>query len=232
MRKIFLFLLIPLMYSMPQTKNPEIILKNVKAKFEKIKDYQADVVVKLDMEAVKVPDTKAKVYFKNPNKYKIESDGFAMLPKQGINFSPVQLLQGDYTSVYVRSETIDGQLYDVVKIIPNNDTTDIILSTMWINSSKSVIHKVETSTKKGGTVQIDFEYDPKFIPLPIELKFSFNAGEVRLPSQNQLNKNDEKKNRISGVRRIKGTVLMKYSNYKINTGLSDSFFEEKKKTKD
>jgi outer membrane lipoprotein-sorting protein len=152
-----------------------------------------------------------------------------MLPKQSMNFSPAQLLQGDYTSVFVRTEKVNNQLYDVVKIIPNSDTTDIILSTMWINSSKSIIHKVETTTKRGGTVQIEFEYDPKFIPLPIELRFSFNAGEMKIPSQNQMNKNDDTRRRNSGAMRIKGTVIMQYSNYKINTGLSDSLFEEKKK---
>jgi hypothetical protein len=229
MRKIFLLLIVPLIFNLAQAKNSETILKNVKAKFEKIKDYQADVIVKLDMEAVKVPDTKAKVFFKYPNKYKIESDGFAMLPKQSMNFSPAQLLQGDYTSVFVRTEKVNNQLYDVVKIIPNSDTTDIILSTMWINSSKSIIHKVETTTKRGGTVQIEFEYDPKFIPLPIELRFSFNAGEMKIPSQNQMNNNDDTRRRNSGAMRIKGTVIMQYSNYKINTGLSDSLFEEKKK---
>ncbi|MCX7875262.1 MAG: hypothetical protein N2321_03725 [Melioribacteraceae bacterium] len=225
MKKI-ICLLILTNVAFTQTKNPEDILKKVKNKFEQIKDYQADVVVKLNMEAVKVPDTKAKVFFKQPNKYKVESDGFAMLPKQSMNFSPVQLLQGDYTSVYVRTEKIENNIFDVIKIIPNNDTTDIILSTMWINSSKYVIHKVETTTKRGGTVEIDFNYDEKYLPLPIELKFSFNMGEIK--TNNNLTKKENQQQRVPVSMRVKGSVLMQYSNYKINVGLSDKIFEENK----
>ncbi len=225
MRILFnIFLL--LSFTFAQTKNSDNILKQVKNKFNLVKDYQADVIVKLEMEAVKVPDTKAKVYFKQPNKYKIESDGFAMLPKQSMNFSPVQLLQGDFTSVYVRSEKIDNQNFDVIKLIPNSDTTDIILSTMWINSRKNIIHKVETTTKRGGTVQIDFIYDDKFIPLPIGLKFSFNLGEVK--TRNQIEKKENQQQRIPTSMRVRGSVTMKYSNYKINVGLPDKLFDEKK----
>lgn len=224
--KILLNILLMLSFVFAQTKNSEDILKKVKNKFDLIKDYQADVIVKLEMESVKVPDTKAKVYFKQPNKYKIESDGFAMLPKQSMNFSPAQLLQGNYTSVYVRSEKIDNENYDVVKLIPNNDTTDIILSTMWVHSKKNIIHKVETTTKRGGTVQIDFTYDDKFISLPNELKFSFNLGEIK--SQNQNEKNENQQQRIPSSMRVRGSVIMKYSNYKVNVGLSDKIFDEKR----
>jgi len=52
---------------------------------------------------------------------------------------------------------------------------------------------------------------------------------MRIPNQNQMNNNDDTRRRNSGAMRIKGTVIMQYSNYKINTGLSDSLFEEKKK---
>ncbi len=223
--KILLNIFLMLSFVFAQSKNSEDILKKLKNRFDLIKDYQADVTVKLEMEAVKVPNTKAKVYFKQPNKYKIESDGFAMLPKQSMNFSPAQLLQGDYTSVYVRSEKIDNENYDVVKLIPNNDTTDIILSTMWVDSKKNIIHKVETTTKRGGTVQIDFNYDDKFIPLPIELKFSFNLGEAK--SRNQNEKNENQQQRIPSSMRVRGSVIMKYSNYKINVGLNDKLFDEK-----
>lgn len=229
MKNIFLNLLILFTFTFGQQRNADEIIKKVKSKFDVIKDYQADVVVKLDMEAVKVPDTKAKVYFKQPNKYKIESDGFAMLPKQSVNFSPLQLLQEEYTAVYVKTEKIENNYFDIIKIIPNNDTTDIILSTMWINNSKYIIQKVETTTKRGGTVQIDFVYDEKFIPLPIELKFSFNQIEKNKTEKNQTDKKENMQQRVPLSMRIRGSVIMKYSNYKINTGLSNKIFEVTKK---
>ncbi len=231
MKKILLLFVLILTASVySQNKDAGKILKNVKDRFEKVKDYQVDVVAKLDMEFVKVPESSATVYFKQPDKFKIVPKGFSMIPKQSMNFSPAQLLKGDYTSVFVRSEVLDKTKMDVVKIIPNADTSEVILSTMWIDQAESIIKKVETTTKHGGTVTTEFSYDAKSIPLPATLKFSFNMGEVKIPDVNNAKENDNKKN-MGRPTRIKGTVLMTYSNYKINKGVPDSIFEEKKKEK-
>ena len=228
MKKIFLLFLCVSIVVSAQSKDAGKILKGVKDRFDKVLDYQADVLVKLDMEFVKVPDSKSKVYFKQPDKFKIESEGFSMLPKQSMNFSPAQMLKGDYTAVYVRTETVNNKKNDVVKIIPNVDTSDIILSTMWIDPMQSIINKVETTTKKGGTVLTEFTYDAKSIPLPAVLKFSFNMGEMKIPDMTAQKNGGNEKEGHRGTK-IKGSVLMTYSNYKINKGISDKIFLDKKK---
>ncbi|KAF0151600.1 MAG: hypothetical protein FD143_1733 [Ignavibacteria bacterium] len=209
-----------------QTKDPNKLLDALKTKFEKVKDYQADVDVKLDMEFIKAPPTKAKVYFKQPDKFKLDSDGFAMLPKQSTNFSPMQLLKGDYTAVYVRSEKAEGKSLDVVKLVPNNDTSSFIISTLWIDTDNSVISKVETATKRSGTVKTEFSYTQDSMPLPTVLKLTFNLGEANLPVNPMSSKKDNEQTRRPT--RIKGTVVMTYTNYIINKGIPDKFFEEKK----
>lgn len=227
MKKFFvLFLLVSLSVS-AQTKDPNKLLDALRSRFEKVKDYQADVEVKLDMEFIKVPPTKAKVYFKQPDKFKLDSEGFAMLPKQSTNFSPMQLLKGDYTAVYVRTEKVEGKSLDIVKLVPNNDTSNFIISTLWIDAAHSIINKVETTTKKSGTVKTEFTYTPASIPLPTVLKLSFNLGEANLPDSPMSSKKDNEQTRRPT--KIKGSVIMSYSNYKINKGIPDKFFEEKKK---
>jgi outer membrane lipoprotein-sorting protein len=227
MNKIFVLFFLVLISVNAQSKDPNKLLKALEAKFEKVKDYQAEVDVRLDMEFIKVPPTKGKVYFKQPDKFKFESDGFAMLPKQSTNFSPMQLLKGDYTSVFVRTEKIDGNSLDVVKLVPNNDTSNFIISTLWIDAANSVISKVETTTKKSGTVKTEFTYTHATIPLPTVLKLSFNLGEANLPENPMNSKKETDQNRRPT--RIKGLVIMTYSNYKINKGIPDKLFEEKKK---
>lgn len=227
MNKIFVLFFLVLISVNAQSKDPNKLLKALEAKFEKVKDYQAEVDVRLDMEFIKVPPTKGKVYFKQPDKFKFESDGFAMLPKQSTNFSPMQLLKGDYTSVFVRTEKIDGNSLDVVKLVPNNDTSNFIISTLWIDAANSVISKVETTTKKSGTVKTEFTYTPATIPLPTVLKLSFNLVEANLPENPMNSKKETDQNRRPT--RIKGLVIMTYSNYKINKGIPDKLFEEKKK---
>lgn len=227
MKKLFGLFLVVIVSLNAQTKDPNKLLKALEAKFEKVKDYQAEVDVKLDMEFIKVPPTKGKVYFKQPDKFKFDSDGFAMLPKQSTSFSPMQLLKGDYTSVFVRTEKVDEKYLDVVKLVPNTDTSNFIISTLWIDAANSVISKVETTTKKSGTVKTEFTYAPTTIPLPTVLKLSFNLGEANLPENPMNNKKETEQNRRPT--RIKGSVIMTYSNYKINKGIPDKIFEEKKK---
>jgi len=229
MKKIYLLiflLFLGIIYG--QNKNPNKLLDAVRQKFDKIKDYEVDVTVKVDINFVKVPETKAKIYFKQPDKQTIKSEGFAMLPKQSLNFSPTKLLKGDYNSIYVKSEMVNNEKLDVLKIIPSNDSTDVILSTLWIDPILYVIKKIQTTGKKSGTIQVLLDYKNEAIALPTNVKFTFNVGDMNLPR----NIPDDNKN-TNGERHkekgpVMGSVILTYSNYKINMGIPDSFFDEKK----
>lgn len=224
-----------------QTKDPRKLLDAVRQKFNKVNDYKADALVKLDMSFIKVPEMNAKVFFKKPDKIKVEAEGFAMIPKQGLKFSPANLLKEDFTALYVRSETIDNRKIDIVKAIPNSDSSEVILSTFWVDAAESVIRKVETTSKKGGTTQIELSYDSYEFGLPSQLKLSFNLGNIQMPvnAPNQSNENEDadtgRKNRrrrgLPDGASLKGSVIMTYKNYQVNKGISDSFFIEKEKEK-
>lgn len=208
-----------------QDKNAERLLDAVKKKFDAIKDYQVDVSIKVDFEFVKVPESKAKIYFKQPDKMKVDSKGFAMLPKQSINFSPNQLLKGKFTSIYSGTENLNGEKMVKVKIIPDSDTSDVILSTFWIDPANSIVRKIETNARKAGALLVELSYDDKKIPLPSFVKFSFNIVEGNFPRRMEDNQNrEEKGTKKSG---IVGSVTMTYKNYIINKGIPDSFFEER-----
>ena len=240
MKKVLLTLSIIIAVSISaQTKDPNKILEAVRQKFNQAKDYQVDVSVKLDMSFIKVPDMHVKVFFKQPDRVKLQSEGFAMVPKQGLNFSPAQLLKGDFTTIYVRSETVDNHKIDVVKVIPNSDSSDVILSTLWIDAAESVIRKAETTSKKGGTTIIELSYNDYQYGLPSQIKLSFNLGDVQmqanLPKQSNEKTDTDKKNRrrrgLPENESLKGSVIMTYKNYQINKGIPDSFFDEKEKEK-
>lgn len=231
--KKFLFLVLVFCTSnlFAQTKEAEKILDAVKKKFDAVRDYEVNINIKLDFEFVKMPDTKAKIYFKQPDKVKIDAKGFAMLPKQSLNFSPKQFLSGNYTAIYVKTETVNGNKLDVVKIIPESDSAGIILSTLWIDQAQSVIRKIETTGKRSGTVKIELTYDNKNLGLPSQLKFNFSAEKSQQQNVPQENKDDDDEHNVRWRDRseLSGSVIVTYTNYKINKGIPDSFFEDKKK---
>jgi outer membrane lipoprotein-sorting protein len=223
------YILIWFGFAAPQTKDPDLILKKVIETFGKVKDYVVDVQVKVDIDFIKVPDTKAKIYFKQPDKINFESDGFAMLPKEGINFSPLSFLKKDYTALFQKEEYLDSHLLCVIKIIPSSDQGDIVLTTLWVDQSYNIIRKVESTTKTNGTFTIDLKYDEgnKDYYLPSSMVFGFNIDKMNLPKV--LSEQAETESRKNIGKTTYGKVYITYSNYRINKGISDKIFEKKKK---
>ncbi len=228
---ISLFLLV-VNFGFSQSKDPNEIIDAVITNFNKVNDYKVDVNIKVDVEFIKVPETKAKIYFKQPDKVHLEADGFAMLPKNGMEFSPSSLIKKDYTAIYEQDVDLNGYKTSIVKVIPIGDQGEVILSTYWIDQSKKLIRKVESTTKTNGTFTIEFTYDDKIkYPLPSKIVFSFNMDKLNLPATitgETSNQKSDKKNKNSDLR-TKGNVIVSYSNYVVNKGILDEIFEKKDK---
>ena len=228
---ISLFLLV-VNFGFSQSKDPNEIIDDVITNFNKVNNYKVDVNIKVDVEFIKVPETKAKIYFKQPDKVHLEADGFAMLPKNGMEFSPSSLIKKDYTAIYEQDVDLNGYKTSIVKVIPIGDQGEVILSTYWIDQSKKLIRKVESTTKTNGTFTIDFTYDDKIkYPLPSKIVFSFNMDKLNLPATitgETSNQKSDKKNKNSDLR-TKGSVIVSYSNYAVNKGIPDEIFEKKDK---
>jgi len=227
MKILQILLAISLGVSNPQKKDPDHILDEVKRTFNKVQDYVVDVNIKVDVDFIKAPETKATIYFKQPDKVHFESESFAMLPKEGLDFSPMGFLKEKYTAIYEKADTVDGYKTDVIKVIPLVDETNVVLTTLWIDESRYIIRKVQSTLKMGGTFAIELKYDNSMkYPLPSSMIFTFNIERMNLPKgmTGELNENkskDEKK-------KTTGKVYVTYSNYKVNKGIPDSVFEEKK----
>jgi len=209
-------------FSSGQSKNASKIIDEINKKFEHVNDYSVDARIKVNVDFLKVPERNVKIYFRKPDKVKMEADGFALLPKQGMNFSPSNFLTDKYESIYVRSEKIGAKIYDVIKVIPMSDTANILLSTLWIDSKALLIKKVNTVTKKSGMIEIEMKYDKsnaKF-SLPSEVQFNFNPQD----EVSEVETKNKTKNAKPNSRNMKGSVIVYYSNYKVNSGIPESVF--------
>lgn len=229
MRKVFLTMLICIVEIFPQQRIADELINSVITNFNRVKDYEVDIEIKVDIDFLKVPDSKAKIYFKQPDKIRLKSEGFAMLPKEGLDFSPSALAKKDYTAIYEQDVILNGKKVSVVKIIPVGEQSNIILSTLWIDPIDKVIRKVESTTKTNGTFTIEFYYNDSFnYPLPEKMVFSFNIDKLNLPKAFTTDGNTPKKKKRLPDAPTKGNVIVKYSDYKVNKGIPDSVFEDSK----
>ena len=230
MRKLkFVFLFLMIFFSVsefsPQSIDPDEILDGVKEAFKKIEDYEVDIRVKIDVDFLKVPDSEAKLYFKQPNKIHVESEKFALLPRQGLDFSPLGLLSGKYTALYEQEDTIRNIPTSVVKIIPLGNDGDIILSTFWVDQTRNLIIRVESTKKPTGTFTIDFTYEKydDYYELPSKMEFTFTVDRMMFPRGMDGQSDEDDSNDKSDS--TTGKVYITYANYKVNQGLPDELFE-------
>ncbi len=229
MKIIFIVILMFQGFVFSQVKNPDLILNEVKEEFNKVKDYKVDVNIKVDVDFIKVPETKAKIYFKQPDKVHFDSEGFAMLPKEGMNFSPYSFLKKDYTALYEKEGNIDGHPVSIIKVVPSAENGDIVLTTLWVDQTANIIRKVESTTKSNGTFTIDLKYDDgkNDYHLPKSMIFGFNIDKMNLPGA--LSGESERDSKKKVGKATTGRVYISYSNYIINQGIPDKIFEKKKK---
>ncbi len=227
--KIFFLVLMISASAINQPKNPEEILEKVKVEFDKIQDYQVDVQTRVDVSFLKMPDRKATIFYKKPDKYHIDSENFAMLPKSGLNFSPLGFLNYKYTAFYEREDTIKGIPASVIKVIPLEGSVEVILSTIWVDLKRDIILKVESSRKPQGTFTVNLDYlkTSEGFWLPSSILFEFTVDGSGLPKRFGDEKDPKSENKEDKSKKPEtGKVYLTYSNYKVNIGLQDSIFEK------
>ena len=160
-------------------RTPDQIIKNLQKKFAEVKDYEADVKVKVDVDLLKVPESNSRIYFKQPDKVQIKSESFSLIPKDGVNFLPKLFAKKEYTSIFVREEMYEGIKTTVIKLIPLNESSEVLLSTLWVDEAKNVIRKAEVSTKLNGTFNIfmNYSYVDSYYMIS-SMQFTFNLSNL------------------------------------------------------
>lgn len=210
-----------------QQADPKQIITNVTEAFNKVKDYQVDVSIKIDVEFMDVPDANAKIYFKQPDKVSIQSMDFAIMPKEGLNFSPNRLLRGNYTPVYVKETQLNGYPVHQIKIVPLDENSDMVIATIWVDKTTYFIRKVEATSRKQGSyiLLLDYGNNSQFA-LPSKLTLIFDIKKDNLPKD--FGGSSAKNRNKPLTETVKGKVYVNYSNYKVNKGVPDSVFKVKK----
>ena len=203
------------------------LLKGITDKIDLVNDYKADVSIKAAIPFIKVPIAKASIFFKKKDKFKVESKGIAIMPKQGMSDLSAFLSNNKkYTTVLGEAKTINEHKTKLVSILPTDENSEIILAKVYISPSESLIYRTVLTTKSSGTVSIDYEYNlNKKYGLPNKMTFTVDIKKFKMPKSvaSDIRNNDKKKKYKENE---KGTIVITFSNYYVNTGLSDDIFKE------
>jgi outer membrane lipoprotein-sorting protein len=210
----------------------EEIMTQVRAKLDKVNDYEAKGKMKTNVVFIKAPIASVKIYFKKPNKLRIKNEsGISLIPKGSVNININNIFaqnNASYDIIDVGKE--DKTNLRIIKLLPKDENADIVLSTLYIDEKQALIKKSKTTTKDNGTYELEMTYG-KYAEYGLADKviFSFNTKDYKLPKGVTFDYDDgtKKKEDKDKIKNKKGKVEISYSGYTINKGVPDSIFQEK-----
>jgi len=224
LRKIFLWLFILFCLSPPWIRADEEAVRYLDAiekKYSELKDYIADVNVHFDIETFKTPDMQAKLYFKAPDKMKVESKGVFFFPREGGFFNPALFKKDDF-EIRILEPAAEGKKDIKLKIVPKKKEKMGREFVLLIDRNDNLVREIQTSQFDGRETKAKIEYGrygsfelPRYILLTLDLP-SVEPNEKR-----GFGPFEQKSERVTG------TIEITYANYKVNTGLKDEIFKPK-----
>lgn len=223
--------------------NPEYIIKKTDDQFREINNYQVDMVISIAIPAFRMPKKKYKVYFKQPDKIKVKSRGFGLLPKTGMFTSPLENFSNlsnirfskDLSRTNPNEIMLVGDLVldSLALDVPNEyarltfkPTVDVKVDTQnWVITQ--VLTKIDTVK----IMEINNFYDivDDSFYMPIKSTVEYYVKDARLSKW--INKdigtimgNNHNMNIESDM--VKGLISVNYAKYRVNRGIKDSIFED------
>ena len=156
-------------------QTPQELINKIKAKLEKVNDYTAKGKLKTNVVFIKAPIASVKVYYKKPDKMKIVNEnGISFIPKGSVNINLTKFISGSdsYEIVDAGIEASTG--LRMLKLLPSDENSEIVLSTLYIDEKAELIKKAKNTTRDNGTYELELNYG-KYAPycLPDKVIFSF-----------------------------------------------------------
>jgi hypothetical protein len=222
----------------------DLILRT-EQQYQKVIDFQVEMEINLNVPGFRMPRKKFKVFFKQPNKVKINTKGFGVLPKTGLFTSPSDNFDNLKSLTLVSYDnkknpndiTISGQLItDSLKVkMPNEyarltfiPTVDVKIDTLnWV--IKSVTTRIDTLK----IMQINNQYDQVdgryYLPVLSTVEYFIKDAKLskwlNKDISTVIGKDQGLKPRSNDL--VEGNIKIKYSKYKVNRGIPDNIFKER-----
>jgi outer membrane lipoprotein-sorting protein len=206
------------------------LVQKVKAKIDRVTDYEASGKMKTNVTFLKVPEADVKVYFKKPDKLKIKNEkGISFVPKGAVSINLNSILSGNqYSIIDAGTDKLNGITVRVIKLLPTDDNADVVLSTLYIDEAKLVIKKAKTTTRANGSYELEMTYG-KYTEygLPDKVVFTFNIKDYKLPKGVTFDFDDgtDAKKPADKTKTNSGRAEISYNMYIINKGVKDEMFK-------
>jgi outer membrane lipoprotein-sorting protein len=229
-KRIYLITIIAFVIpAVAKAQTAEDLMKKIKEKLDKVNDYQASGKMKMNVPFIKAPVSTVKLYYKKPDKLKINNEsGISLIPKGTMNINIGTMIANIAACDIIDAGKDDKTGLRIIKLLPKDENANIVLSTLYIDEKQLLVKKAKTTTKENGTHELEMTYG-KYAAYGLADKviFTFNTKEYKLPKGVAFDYDDGAKKQTppqTGSDK-KGTVEISYSEYIINKGVPDKVFQ-------
>ena len=214
-----------------QAQTAQDVISKVRAKLDKVNDYQAEGKMKTNVIFIKAPIASVKIYYKKPDKIRINNEkGISFIPKGSMNISLANLFPTGGANAF---DLIDmgkdsSSKLRKIKLLPRDENSQVSMAVLHIDETQSVIKRAEI-TSDDGKFELQMSYG-KWVEygLADKIIFTFKTENFKLPKGVTMDYEVGGKKEETAEekeRRKKGRVEITYSSYTINKGVPDSVFK-------
>lgn len=213
--KVLLYLITLCIPFMSFGQSSEEVITKLQAKFKKVKEYTVKAQIDTRLPFIKMLPVSAQILYKQPDVFKVESKGIAIIPRQG--FDQIGKLinnSGAFTLVPQGTAELQGVLTQVITLIPNQDTGEVLVGKLWIDPVKIVVLKSQLTTRSNGTVSANFVYGTQVAnALPDKITFSIDTKKFKIPKAMTGDMNSSASPKPETPSDTKGSITIYLSNY-------------------
>jgi hypothetical protein len=219
-----LFLILPIFGSSAlhaQESDAWKLLKGMQNDYERINDYVVDIRATMKMPGLSVPEMNATMYFRKPDKVHVESERFAMLPRDAVMFHPSMFKPEEYDALSQGDAMIRGTNCRKIKLLAKSDTVRLQRVQLYVDPVKREILRMETDPGEAASASADFTYlrsaghtMPATITIEMKSPMAMRRSGVKPRA--------DKEEKAEPAR-----IALTYSNYRINKGIPDAVFSKK-----
>jgi hypothetical protein len=225
-------LLLLLLPHLAPAQDAASLVRRLRAKMDVVNDYRATGTLKTDVSFLRIPISRVSVLYRKPDRFRIRKDGgISLLPKGGVSINlNAMLALGDVTAVDAGQSLVGGRNLRIVKMLPTSESSDIILSTLYIDEKELLVRKAVTTTRGNGTYEMDMDYGRQSdYGLPDKVVVSFDTRDYKMPKAITFeyepgDKPAKPARDAKDPKDKKGRVEIVYQSYLINKGIPDAEF--------
>ncbi len=199
------------------------VLKKVEEQYAGVKDFTVTLDVVAAMERMKVPPMHATMYYKAPDKMHFDAKGFAFLPREGMGMA-FGKIGSRYRAADMKKESVEGVEKYKLLLTPKVEASRASTIFLYVDPLHWTAERVETNSFGGRSMVIAIRHelaDGFWLPSNLTVTFAstgadtmeatpFDQGAPVPPRQSFRS----------------GTITIRYSDYRVNTGLSDDLFKK------